>query len=1552
MDTITGLGPTIAVGQNLLNRNPLSTLATASGIHPFLRLLYATFGERRCSKCAAPLQVLKEDEMLDKLLLLKKNYKLSIFAPLLIGVKGSHQTLLSMLIRNFQQEDVIVDGKSFQGNNLNPELKHSIELNFGSVSKDTSTKDTRKILQQITALGINAIKVRTNDFDLTLSNESACVVCGTWFGELRALHFHTVCYYCKGKGCESCKYTGLHPQAVPVYIKGLNLPNLLTKSVDEIIQILQDVNLPKTATRVMFEITKRLKALQQVGLGYISLNRSSPTLSRGESQRVRLAVAISSKLEDMLYVLDEPTIGQHMADVSNFLPILKKLKGPVIFVEHDRIAAAGANRAIDIGPEAGSSGGEIVFQGSAEDLWNSSTYSGKFFSMREKVPIPPRKTPPTKFLTVKDANLRNLKNIDLSIPLNRLTVVTGVSGSGKSTFVIDVLVASLLTKEMKGCKEIIGPNIKPVIVDQNPIGRNPRSNPATYTKLSDIIREIFASKNPLTPSHFSFNRPAGACSACKGIGAIEVRMKYMTSQWITCSSCDGERFSDEVLANTVQFENKEISIAEFYTLSVFEAYILLQNELGLQEKRRKDALRILKAMIDVGLGYLPLGQSSTTLSGGEAQRVKLAKYLGKSSLKNRLIVLDEPSTGLHPKDIIGLLKVLNRLVEVGATILVVEHNSDIIRAADWVIDLGPKAGDLGGELIFSGSPSELLKEKKSITGRLLNSEDTIHPNKIPKKSEYHASNNIEITGARINNLQNISVNFPKNSFTVVTGVSGSGKSSIVSDILENEARKRFLETLSVYERQGVREGPEVPVDTVTGLGVTISIGAKRRFYNLRSNVGHETGIAHQLAILYANIGEKDCSNCTTPLVRNTEWICPNCGEKEPIPKVRHFSPLNYAAACEQCNGIGSLRKPKPEKLIINPEKPICRGAMYSPGFFPFGYICKPLNGGYYILRALAEKHNFDPEKTPWNQMTEEAQNAFLYGDPEPLEGVSVGRKGRTHHFKQKYPGFYGWIRDWDVGGTYTETEICPKCKGGFLKAQYLAVKIAGYNIHELSNFTLEEVEKILTKLAIPKFAPKYINSSLRKILKRLRFLKQVGLGYINLNRLFGTLSAGEAQRIKLAGLLGSGLNSLTILLDEPSRGLHPSEVNNLIIALKTLKEEGNTVIIVEHDPLIIKAANHVIDVGPGPGTSGGKIVAEGTVEEIMKESTTTAKWLQGNRKFTFPKIRRQPIDWMKISGAKENNLKGEDVDIPLGVLVGVCGVSGSGKSTLMIDTLGRAIVPKKQTTSVAYEPIDPGKHDDIKGAPKRAILVDQTRRGIANTLNFLSLGKSLYKIFAETELAQAMDLDEKAINQRCSVCNGRGRTHLEMDFLPTIIETCETCRGSGHSAEIWDIKVKGYSLPEMYDLTINQLYNLFKEEPSMANKLKVVKDVGLGYLVLKQPGYTLSGGESQRLKIALELSKKKPINSLFILDEPTLGLHLEDINLLVDVLNRLVDTGNSVIVIEHSPELLAACDWLIELGPVGGPKGGKVIAKGTPEMIAHTNTPTAEYIKQLLEGNK
>jgi excinuclease ABC subunit A len=856
---------------------------------------------------------------------------------------------------------------------------------------------------------------------------------------------------------------------------------------------------------------------------------------------------------------------------------------------------------------------------------------------------------------------------------------------------------------------------------------------------------------------------------------------------------------------------------------------------------------------------------------------------------------------------------------------------------------------------------------------------------LPQSSEKPIANRqppIAIRDARAHNLKGVDVDIPKGALTVVTGVSGSGKSSLVGDVLEAEARRRFLESLSMYERQSTREGPEAPVGSISGLGVTMAVGTERERFDLRRTVGVVTEISHHLAVLLSRVGERGCLACGAAMQRvgtpgrDEGWLCPECQATAPIAEPRHFSPSTYAAACLTCHGVGTLRKPNPDKLIVDPTKPLCGGAMHSPGFFPKGYLCKPFNGGYDVVQALAARYGFDTKTTPWDEMTAEAQHAFLFGDPEPLEVTFHSRSGRTRVSTQICPGFYGWIRDWDVGGTYTDTESCPKCAGARLRPEILAVTLGGHNIHDLSEMSLRELARVVQEASPPPAGGtegglEAVAASLRTICQRLRFLLQVGLGYVDLNRVSGTLSAGEAQRIRLAGLLGSGLTSLTVLLDEPSRGLHPSEVDVLLEALLELRDgDGesagrNTVVVVEHDPVLIRAADHLIDVGPGAGMAGGEIVAQGTPEEVAGTDTVTARWLRSNPAEAMGRgPRREPSGWLTIRGPRANNLRGEDARLPLGVLVGVCGVSGSGKSTLLIDTLGRALAPRKQTTSVAYEPVEPGEHDAVEGAPGRVILVDQARRGVHSPANFLGLNGPLHALYAASEDAQALGLDEKQLGQRCSACGGSGAIRIDMGFLPTVYTPCDTCRGTGYRPEAWEVRVRGVALPDLFLMTIDEVYALLGDEDRIANPLSAARDVGLGYLVLRQPGYALSGGEAQRLKIAKELCRTTHADTLYILDEPTVGQHLEDVARLNGVLGRLVSGngrassadskhhGNTVFVVEHHPHLLAACDWLIELGPGGGPKGGHVIAEGTPETVARGETPTAPYLREVLEGGR
>jgi excinuclease ABC subunit A len=1568
VEDITGVSPAIAIDQNVLNRNPNSTLATATGLHAYLRILYTVFGERFCPSCGNSLTTYSEDAILENILQDLQDHTLAIFAPITRFSKGSHTTLIKMLKEEFNEDYIYIDGETLSDGIIitDPKKPHTIEIKIADVDKKTNSTELRDIIQHVFELGSNLVITRHQNDEKIYNKSKTCAVCDYHFSDLESKYFHMQCENCKGKGCEICQNSGMHPEAAAVQWQGKTLTDLLSFSVDEFAKLMQSAFFPSATIRLKEELTRRITALRRVGLGYVSLNRSSPTLSRGESQRVRLAVVLTSRLEDMLHILDEPTIGMHVQDVLNFLPAFRELAGPVIYVEHDRMAAAIADQSIDIGPGSGSEGGEIVFQGKPENLWKQDSLTGIYFSFREKVTIPSKRDPPEFFLEIKGASLRNLDNIDVEIPQGRLTVVTGVSGSGKSTLVKDVLVESLKKKHPIGCKEIHG-DIKPILVDQSPIGKNPRSNPATYTKLSDIVRNLFSNATGLSISHFSFNTKTGRCEKCEGIGAGEIKLPYIAPIWLTCPVCNGKRFNEKVLNKKVQFNGKSLNIGDFYELSVDETIPFILNSEYLSNSDRETAKAIITALSDIGLGYLHIGQPSPTLSGGEAQRVKLTKYLGQKNLYNHLIILDEPSSGLSPFDLSGLLIILDRLVRSGATIVVVEHNTDIIRSADWIIDLGPGAGPQGGKLIHMGDLKSLLKNKNSLTAKALLEEESNINEKFIKNEKLSKSNYISIIRASANNLKNVSVEIPKGKLTVVTGVSGSGKSSLVSDVLELEARRRFLESLSMYERQSTKEGPESPVEKISGLGVTALTKSGGLYYSWRIdpryNVGNAADILKNLFSLLVFVGERECIKCNSIMNRTgKQYECPNCNHIENLITPDMLSPMSLVSSCTQCHGLGYYGKPNPNKLIIHPDLPICKGAMYSPGFWPNGYLCKPYNHPYYVLRAMQKEYAFDCEKTPWNEMSKEAQHAFLFGtgdkeyehEYETRSVTKTIRKSKWHGVFHDWGGFSWWSFG-DLFNTYSNKFTCPECNGQRLRPEFLTIKLHKKNIHELRQMTLKQLIEHLKQIDENIFAEKpHIKQYWDKLVKRLENIQKVGLDYLNCDRATYTLSAGEYERLRLASTIGSGLTSITILLDEISRGLHPSEVENLVIVLRELCKEGNTIIVVEHDEEIIKKADYIIDMGPGAGRLGGEIVAEGDLVSIIQTNTITAKWLNGSYK-TNPRAKERiiPKKWMEIKGATENNLKNLDVNIPLHVLCGVCGVSGSGKSSLIVDTLGIALTRTRHTTSLANERVEPGAHDSISGVPQNVLLVDQSKTKIYSPMRYFGLYKKFVQIYSQSEDADVLEIKEKTFNHYCSNCKGRGRIRLDLGFLPSVFQECDVCKGTGHVPELWNIKVHGVSLPELGKMTIEEVFALFKDDSDYIRRyLQACIDVGLGYLVLQQSGYTLSGGEAQRMKIANELCKKSIKGAMYILDEPTLGLSNNDTEKLIEILRRLVNEGSSVLIVEHHPHILAACDWLIELGPVGGPDGGFIIAEGSPEVIAQKKTPTSPYIQKILEASK
>jgi excinuclease ABC subunit A len=1519
---IDGLGPAVAVAQNVLNRNPNSTVATAAGIHPYLRVLFARFAERRCPECGTETAVTTREGQVASLRgLVAEGVPVEVLAPLVGRAAGGHGRLLAWLEATWGREAIEVDRHDRDGEALDPDEPHDIAVRVTTLALRADLASIRRVVDEVAGLGCSGLVAVAGIRRLSLTRAPLCPGCGLPFRPLEPTDFND------RDLAEAAAYR----------IDGCTLDELLALDIAAAAEALAGWRLAGPASRAVDQVARRLAALDAVGLGYVRLDRSSPSLSRGEAQRLRIALLLANPIEDLLHVLDEPTIGLDPGQMSGILAQVAKLRGPVVMVEHDRWAVAAADHVVELGPGPGDAGGRVMFEGTPAGLWAAATPSGRWFSRRERADgARPGAGPPERGgprIRVEDAAANNLRGIDVEIPLGRLTVVAGPSGAGKTTLVRDVLLGSLDAGEPVGCAMVDAPPLRAVAVTQEPIGRNARSSAATYTGLADQIRSVFAAATGEAPGRFSFNRPEGACPECEGIGAVELKLPYVPSEWIACEACGGRRFRPETLATDVALaDGVRRSVADVYDLSVDEAAAVLGDG---------PAGRIMAALRSVGLGYLRLGQGSPSLSGGEAQRIKLAKQLS-GARPGDLVVLDEPTTGLHPADVSALIAALRELVDAGSTVVVVEHQPDLVAAADWLIRLGPGGGPEGGRLVFEGAPGDDRTP-----------EPPARPRAAPRRRP-RASPQIRIDRATANNLRGVSVRIAKNAITAVIGVSGSGKSSLVRDVLEAEATRRFVESLSMYERQSIREGPDAPAGRIEGLGPTIAIRADGRVREPLSTVGTATELGFHIGVLLAFAGTRICPACggdqrRVPGAAGRPWRCDRCGSEGPPAEPHLFSPSTYAAACLECHGVGTIGEPQVDRLIVHPELPVAAGAMYSPGYFPTSYYAKAPSLGREMAIVLGRRYGFDPFETPFDDMSDAAKDVFLWGD-EDLEIPAA--KGKTGTRMLRWHGVLRIVRGWDIGGLYVDHRTCPSCGGGRLRDEYLDVRLGAMNRGDLHRRAVWDVAAVVDGVELPDGAPHWAAQSLSVARRRLRFLERVGLGHLHLDRLARTLSAGEAQRVKLASLLGAELTGVTVLLDEPSRGLHPREVGALGDTLAELRDIGNTVVVVDHDPLLVGRADRLVVLGPGAGVDGGRLLASGPAARVRRASDSAVQAIVGRPRSgggTPPvRTRRRPSGELVIRRPTENNLSGEDVAIPLGVVTGLCGVSGSGKSTLAIDILARALAPARISTSVAYDDIRPGAHDGIDGAPDRVVVSDQSRSGIQTPGAFLGVLEPLRRAYAESGEAASRGLGAGALTPDCDACHGRGSVREDMGFMPSLRRTCEACDGTGYRADVRELVVRGHSLPELSLLPLAAIADLWGDVDRIGRPLGVASSLGLGYLRLGQPSHSLSGGEAQRLRLCRELAKSTRAPTLYILDEPTLGLHASDVARLEAVLDGLVERGHSVLVVEHDPSLLAWCDAIVELGPGGGPDGGRVVATGTPEQVARLDTPTAPYLREAL----
>ena len=1500
VDHISGLSPVISVDQLTAFHQIRSTVGTLSGLYDTLRLLFARYAqsenpdqarltrahfsfntsEGQCKVCHG----IGETEYIDPSTFIVqpeksiRNGALSLTTP--TGYVIYSQVTLDVLDQVCQAEGFSVD---VPWNQLTDAQKNviyygseAIRVPFGKHTLESRMKWT----------GITAKPREEGYFRgmLTIMEEI-----------LKRDRNKNILKYTAAKPCAACHGFRISTEALGFVWHSRNIGEWARMSVDNLVCQMQSIavsgDLLAGEARIVQSIIEQGLRIQALGIDYLTLDREAGTLSHGESKRLKISTVLQPGMSGLLYTIDEPTVGLHPADHGNLLKLLRELTdhGNTVFcIDHKLFGFSMADHWIEIGPGAGVNGGHLLVNEALhsvhqqpEIIRNSVTWP--FLSRRRQLTRQLRAIDSAESFYCGPLTRNNLQQITPGFYRNRLNMICGVSGAGKTSLLLE------LASRVQGFTKIIE-------VDQTPIGRTPRSNPMTYTKLSDVIRDLFAAtaearEASLNKSHFSFNVDGGRCPACLGAGKTELGLSYLGKVESDCDVCMGKRFNPEVLA--IRYQGKNIH--EVLEMDIDEALAFFAQEPKLN--------RGLKLLADLGLGYLHLGQSSNTLSGGEAQRIKLVAELLKGREGNNLYLLDEPTNGLHYADIQVLLVGLDNLLDQKSTIIAIEHDPYVISLSDWIVELGPGSGVKGGNIVFMGTPGQ-IRLQESPMGVAIHHAETGDLIGMPRAAT--GKNRIfpmKLYGVSTHNLKNLSLEIPVNQIVAITGPSGSGKTSLAFDTLYELSRYLYSQAFSTYIQTLIAGNPPGQIDSYQHILPAIGIESRQVSRNSFSTVGSLLGLFPKIRLLFSRFALNDQGN-TSDL-----WG-------------RHFSFQDPSGACETCEGLGLTMTTDESHLVKNPDLTIAEGAMAHSR--PGKFFSDPLGQYYAIYKAMCAHEGIPPDKI-WKCYTPTEKQLILLGtgtiEYDVVWEFRRGKRQGSHEFTSVWKGFIPLIReDYEKKKTNTRSagfdslmieKDCQVCEGRRLKPERQTFRIGKFSIGDWSMMPFSALSSCLSGLirhpetsGCPKQNVRVLVDMLADLHQTIELVNRLHLDYLHLLRRADTLSSGEYQRIRLIGQLSAGLTGMAYIIDEPGATLPKENLEDLHQLFSDLRAAGNTVIFTDHRRELIDRADSIISLGPGGGINGGHLMVDDVIEEAIRP-------IGGQRKDFDP----QDI-LIRLNQVRFRNLLIEQLKIPRG-WVSLSGVSGSGKSSLINGVLIPALGDQG---FIVIHLGEISKQWTWRDTPLRA----------------LGLEELPGRLLEQTAAAKAMGLKAKDFirgskNGACPTCLGKGHLVDSLDFLGQSIRDCPICGGTGYKTELTGFQHNAMTIADFDQAELLILPKLFPENRSLNQIAAFLQDLDLDYLKAGQLGNTLSTGERQRLTLVRALVGASAANTVYVMDEPTRGLHQGAISGYIRLIRGLLEKGSSVISVDHDPVLIKHSDWNIRLGPGAGADGGKVVQEGVPE---------------------